>query len=64
MKVLVTGTGGMVGSHMVEMLHAEGHQVIGTYYKPTTDIREISCKFPMIEGDVRYPLEPTLCILR
>ena len=40
MKVLVTGAGGMVGSHLVEMLHEQGDMVIGTYYKPTTDIRE------------------------
>ena len=38
MKVLVTGAGGMVGSHMVELLHSQGHDVLGTYYKPTTDI--------------------------
>ena len=55
MKVLVTGAGGMVGSHLVEMLHEQGDMVIGTYYKPTTDIREISQDIRMIECDVRYP---------
>ena len=55
MKVLVTGAGGMVGSHLVEMLHEQGDTVIGTYYKPTTDIREIPQSIKMIECDVRYP---------
>lgn len=55
MKVLVTGAGGMVGSHLVEMLHEQGDTVIGTYYKPTTDIREIHQGIKMIECDVRYP---------
>ena len=55
MKVLVTGAGGMVGSHLVEMLHEQGDMVIGTYYKPTTDIREIPQDIRMIECDVRYP---------
>lgn len=54
MNILVTGAGGMVGSHMVELLHARGENVIGTYYKPTTDIRELSPKIKMIECDVRY----------
>ena len=55
MNILVTGAGGMVGSHMVELLHATGENVIGTYYKPTTDIKEISPDIKMIECDVRYP---------
>lgn len=54
MKVLVTGAGGMVGSHMVEMLYDEGIDVVGTYYKPTTDISQISKEIKMIECDVRY----------
>ena len=54
MKVLVTGAGGMVGSHMVELLHSQGHDVLGTYYRPTTDITELDENIKMIECDVRY----------
>lgn len=54
MKVLVTGAGGMVGSHMIEILYHEGHEVVGTYYKPTTDISEIDSNIKMVECDVRY----------
>ncbi len=54
MKVLVTGAGGMVGSHMVEILYSEGIDVIGTYYKPTTNIKELNPKIKMIECDIRY----------
>ncbi len=55
MNYLVTGAGGMVGSHMVELLHSQVKNVIGTYYKPTTDITELSSEIKMIECDVRYP---------
>lgn len=55
MNILVTGAGGMVGSHMVELLHASGHNVVGTYYKPTVDITEIPKEIRMIECDIRYP---------
>lgn len=54
MNILVTGAGGMVGSHMVELLNAKGENVIGTYYKPTTDIKELPSEIKMIECDVRY----------
>lgn len=54
MKILVTGAGGMVGSHLVEHLHLEGHDVIGTYYKPTTDITTLPEGLKMMECDVRY----------
>lgn len=64
MNVLVTGAGGMVGSHMVEILYAQGHHVVGTYYKPTTNIREIDPSILMIECDVRYPLNVENVIAR
>lgn len=54
MNILVTGAGGMVGSHLVERLHLEGHNVIGTYYKPTTDITTLPAGLKMVECDVRY----------
>lgn len=54
-RIVVTGAGGMVGSHLVEMLSGQGQFVIGTYYKPTTDISEIDCSVKMIECDIRYP---------
>lgn len=55
MKSLVTGAGGMVGSHMVERIRDQGGSVIGTYYKPTTNIREIPADIPLLECDMRYP---------
>lgn len=63
MKVLVTGAGGMVGSHMVEIMHEEGIDVLGTYYKPTTDISELNPAIKMVECDVRYSasVEKIIC---
>lgn len=55
MSIMVTGAGGMLGSHMVELFHSQGKNVIGTYYKPTTDISDLSSDIKMIECDVRYP---------
>ena len=55
MSIMVTGAGGMVGSHLVERLNNEKVEVFGTYYKPTTNIDEIDQNIEMIECDVRYP---------
>lgn len=56
MKILITGAGGMVGSHMVELLYNKGEEVIGTYYKPTIDINELNSNIKMIECDIRYSM--------
>ena len=55
MKNLVTGAGGMVGSHMVEIIYNKGESVVGTYYKPTVDMKELNKEIRMVECDVRYP---------
>lgn len=55
MRSMVTGAGGMVGSHLVERLAARGDEVLGTYYKPTVDLGEIhGCGARLEECDVRY----------
>lgn len=55
-KVLVTGAGGMAGSHMCDYFcNSGGYRVTGTYYRPTTDIRDIHRDVELIECDVRYP---------
>ncbi len=53
--VLVTGAGGMVGSHLIEYLNRMEKKVIGTYYKPTVDIKEIENLAELTEADLRYP---------
>lgn len=54
MNILITGACGMVGSHMVDVLHTEGrHHVIGTYHNPTTDINDINGKADLVACDVR-----------
>lgn len=54
MRVLVTGAGGMVGSHLVEYLHTRGDVVLGTYYRPTINLSEIPAVISLMECDVRY----------
>lgn len=44
MKVLVTGAGGMLGSHLVEILSEGDYEVLGIYYKPKTDIKNFRRK--------------------
>lgn len=41
MKVWITGAGGMMGSHLAEMLAVDGHDVLATYFKPTIDPEEL-----------------------
>ncbi len=55
MKILITGACGMVGSHMIDMYYAQGERdIVGTFYKPTTDMHDIHGKASLIECDVRY----------
>jgi GDP-4-dehydro-6-deoxy-D-mannose reductase len=52
MRVWITGCGGMMGSHLFESLLAEGHEVLGTYYKPTIDKSDLE-GLPLEEVDIR-----------
>jgi GDP-4-dehydro-6-deoxy-D-mannose reductase len=52
MKVWINGCGGMMGSHLAEMLKAAGHEVCATYYKPTVDASDL-IGLQMEEVDIR-----------
>jgi GDP-4-dehydro-6-deoxy-D-mannose reductase len=52
MRVWITGCGGMMGSHLCESLLADGHEVRGTYYKPTIDKNDLE-GLPLEEVDIR-----------
>jgi len=53
-KAYVTGAGGMVGSHLIELLHRKGFEVSGSYYHPTVDLEDIDLNgIHMFELDVR-----------
>lgn len=54
MKVLVTGAGGMVGSHMVETLYGRGDKVIGIYHKNKKNIEQVTAPIRFVQCDLRY----------
>jgi len=54
MKVLVTGAGGMVGSHMVELLHNHGNDVIGVWHKNKKNVEQIKLPIRFVQCDLRY----------
>ena len=53
MKAYVTGSRGMVGSHLVEALCKAGHEVIGSFYTPIVPQEEIRADARFLELDVR-----------
>jgi len=55
-KFYITGAGGMVGSHMCDYLsdNFPDADIVGSYYKPTTEISDISSNTRLVECDVRY----------
>ena len=54
MNVLVTGAGGMVGSHMVELLYQHGHEVIGIWHKNKKNVEQITLPIRFVQCDLRY----------
>ena len=54
MNVLVTGAGGMVGSHMVELLYQSGNNVIGIWHKNKKNIEQITLPINFVQCDLRY----------
>lgn len=54
MNVLVTGAGGMVGSHMMEMLYSRGDKVIGIWHKNKKNIEQVKAPIRFIQCDLRY----------
>lgn len=54
MNVLVTGAGGMVGSHMVEFLYNRGDNVIGIWHKNKKNIEQVEVPVKFVQCDLRY----------
>ena len=54
MNVLVTGAGGMVGSHLVELLCKNGHNVIAVWHKNKKNIEQITLPIRFVQCDLRY----------
>lgn len=62
MRLVVTGVGGFVGSHLAEALLASGHEVVGVeawtaYYDPTLKRANLATaagneRFKLVEGDL------------
>ena len=53
MRTWVTGFGGFMGVHLVELLQSKEEEVLSTYFRPTTDIRSVHIKSRNEECDVR-----------
>lgn len=54
MNVLVTGAGGMVGSHMVELLYRQGHHVTGIWHKNKKNVEQVTAPVNFVQCDLRY----------
>ena len=54
MKSLVTGAGGMVGSHMVEQLYYRGDEVIGIWHKNRRNVEQVEAPVKFVQCDLRY----------
>ena len=53
MKAWVTGAGGFMGVHLVDLLLEKGCDVLATYFRPTTDHRDLNSQARVEECDLR-----------
>jgi len=52
LKVFITGAGGFMGSHLVDMLHSKGHEVSGIYFGKVDLTAEIKNKDGLVKCDI------------
>src|SRR5215831_2909741 len=52
MRIWISGSGGMMGSHLCAALIAAGHDVVASFYHPTVDAADLT-DLPLEEVDIR-----------
>lgn len=52
-KVWVTGYGGFMGVHLVDLLESKNEEVLATYFRPTTDLSNSKPQGRVVECDIR-----------
>lgn len=55
-RVMITGIGGMVGSHMADHYFEKGTRPVGLYFNSTVHLNEIQGRAELVECDVRDAL--------
>jgi GDP-4-dehydro-6-deoxy-D-mannose reductase len=55
-EVMITGVGGMVGSHLTDHYFAAGTNVVGLYFNSTVQTSELQGRAELVECDVRDSL--------
>jgi GDP-mannose 4,6-dehydratase len=52
-RAWITGAGGFMGQHLTDFLIKKGYDILATYYKPTTNLKELNSQAEIMECDVR-----------
>ena len=61
MKILVTGSNGYIGSHLVKQLTEKGYQVDGLDYKKSNDISHYTKQIWNVDLTDNFPEELIAC---